>query len=200
MAWFWLRVRISMRLGAQDTWQTQGVRLITGLMVAVVATILAIIASRQPSALLTIFAYPIVVGLIWGFFVVRRFFGWNRLWRRECRITLIPEGRHINLWLHFRGPVGLLLGVEMDVSCNLRDPAGREIEVTNVNLFRGQFYGSYFEPRDGASPLVPGTYWVLWKDRKVPGSGRWRVFDACRFTLPALAAAEPANESSGETG
>ena len=50
MAWVWMRVRMSVRLGWQDTAQTLG-RLIFGLLVAVVATALAIVVFRQPGAL-----------------------------------------------------------------------------------------------------------------------------------------------------
>jgi len=191
MAWIWMRVRMSVRLGWQDTAQTLG-RLIFGLLVAVVATALAIVVFRQPGALLTIFAYPIVVGLTYLFFVARRLAGWNRLWRRESRVVPIPEGRQVQFSLRYKAPIALLQGVTMEISCDLRDPGGWEIRGEDVSGHRGQLYKTYHDLYDRTSSLVPGTYWVLWKDRKVPGSGKWRVFDAHRITLPPLPPADAA--------
>ncbi len=41
MRWLWLRLRESLRLGLQETWQVEGSRMTTGLMVNAIALVVA---------------------------------------------------------------------------------------------------------------------------------------------------------------
>ena len=184
MQWLWLNARTAIRLGLQDTWQVQGTRVMTGLQVNAIALIVASVATHRPAALWTIFAYPILLVLTYGFYVVRRLRGWNRLWKREPPLISHTAGQ-LNVALMTTEPQLLLLGVGYDVSCRIRDPQGREFEGDPTGFHRGRLYCSYPGQFRGAPALTPGIYTVIWRERKPPESGKWRVIDASRVKVPA---------------
>jgi hypothetical protein len=97
--WLRLKARTAARLALQDAWQEGGPRVLTGLSVNAIAVVVASIATKKPAALWTIIAYPIFMISAWCFFFIRRMCGWNRLWKRETRISRTAEGPQINLSL-----------------------------------------------------------------------------------------------------
>lgn len=193
MQWLWLKVRTSVRLGWQDTFQVQRPRVTTGLLVNTIAFALTWVGTHRPGALWTLAAYPAYVIGTFGVYVTRRLSGWNRLWQRESRIAHPPDGpSQLNLSIMTTGPVALLLNVPLEITCCVRDPAGNEFEANDVRGFRGQIYCTYPAQFSRAPALTPGIYTVTWRERKPPESGKWRVVDVSRVEVPAEAPASTA--------
>jgi hypothetical protein len=190
VTWLWLKVRTSIRLGFQDTLQLQGKGLITGLLVGVIAFIIAYLVTHRPGTLWTLAALPIFVVGTFGFYVIRRLRGWNRLWKRGSRIAY-PSDRspQLNLTLGTAVPYALLIGVTIDITCRVRHPSGAEFEAdaNYVRMFRGLISTTYPDLFPRAPELTPGTYTVTWLERKPPDSesARWHVIDASRVRVPA---------------
>jgi len=174
---------MSLRLGGQDAWQVLG-RLITGLTVAVLALVLGLLAIHQASAFLTIIAYLILAAVTYGFFVVRRLSGRNRLWRRETRIESHPGGRRLNLSLHFKGPVAMRLGPPTEFSCEVRDPAGAVHRAQHVGGGGSMVFCVYPVNFGQAPALTRGAYTVTWLERKLPGPSKWHPSDVSWFKVP----------------
>jgi hypothetical protein len=122
--WIWLKVGSSLRVGLQDAWETTGKRMTLGLGLLGVTVILAIVlATRQPVALLSFLAYPVVFAGACIFFVSRRLTGWSRLWREEVHVPL--DGTQFSAVLRNRRfPLPLPLPFPCEVTCVIRDPAG----------------------------------------------------------------------------
>jgi hypothetical protein len=177
----------------------------TGLQINAIAVVVASIATHQLAALWTIFAYPTLLVLTFVFFVTRRLRGWSRLWKHESRIDSSPgTARLLSLSLRTTGPVALLLGVPLDITCYVRDPVGDEYEAgaEAVRLFRGLLYCVYPTDFPGAAELTPGTYMVTWRERKPAKSGKWHVMDVSRVQVPSQSSASVplAGAAGGQTG
>lgn len=191
MRWLGLKTRAAARLALQDTWQEGGPRILTGLSVNAIAVIVASIATRKLGALWTIFAYPIFIVSAWCFFFVRRMRGWNRLWKREIRVSRTAEGPQINVSLRTADPAHLLSGAGHELTCFVREPNGRLTEATHITgFYRARVYCSY-------SGQIPGNYLVIWKEQDPPQTGKWRIIDLSRLKLSEQDFDPPSLPSSG---
>jgi hypothetical protein len=95
-------VRTSIRLALQDMWQFYGLRVLIGLSVAILAVVLALIATGQATPW-TLWAYAIFFGGTYLICLVLRLTGWHRLWEPSHREQTSPSG-HLYLQLDFKGP------------------------------------------------------------------------------------------------
>jgi hypothetical protein len=142
--WLRLKARTASRLAFQDAWQEGGPRVLTGLSVNAIAVVVASIATKKPAALWTIIAYPIFMVSAWCFFFIRRMRGWNRLWKRETRISRTAEGPQINMSLLTADPAHLLSGAGHELTCHVQEPGGRLAEATSVTgFYRARVFISY---------------------------------------------------------
>ena len=194
MRLIWLKIGSSLHLGLQDAWETTGKRMTLGIGLLGVTVILAIVlATRQPVALLSFLAYPVVLAGACIFFVSRRLTGWSRLWREEAHVPL--DGTQFSAVLRNRRfPLPLPLPVPCEVTCVIRDPAGRETRIEHVSALNGHGFVSFSYPAfgPGPAPLPPGKYWIAWQWRKPDKSPRWHTYHAQLLTVEARAALPPA--------
>jgi hypothetical protein len=182
--WLRLKAKTTSKLALQDAWQEGGPRVLTGLSVNAIAVVVASIATKKPAALWTIIAYPIFMISAWCFFFIRRMRGWNRLWKRETRISRAPEGPQINVSLLTAEPAHLLSGAGHELTCYVQEPGGRLAEATSVmGFYRARVFISYPQQFPGAIPMVAGDYVVIWKEQDPPQTGKWRVIDLSRVTI-----------------
>jgi hypothetical protein len=185
MRWFLSRIRIRLGLVWRGAWQRHGLRLITGLLFAGLAAVLSYRATGRPSALMGIFAYPIGLVLIYGFYLVGWHFGWSRPWHREWQRQPPPDGPGLYVSLRPNGASEMAGRRERpEYSLVIRDPTGRNFRAGHVYQIAGQMYCLYPDRFDGAPTVTPGSYWISWQERKPTGSGKWRVFDAYRIKIP----------------
>ncbi len=191
MRWFWSRVGIWFGLVWRSTWQDHNLPLIAGLLFAGFAAILAYLATGRPDALMGIFAYPIGLVLIYGFYLVGWLFGWSRPWRREWQRQPAPDGP--GLYVSLRPNEALKMAGHQEkpeYGLVIRDPKGRRFRAGHVHQDAGQMYCVYPDLFDGAPAVTPGRYWISWQERTPAGSGKWRVFDAYRIKIPGPAAVD----------
>jgi hypothetical protein len=181
--WRQLHIRTSLRLAGQDTIWAVGARVHTGVSIAVIAVIIGAVATHHLIALWTIFAYPIYLVLAWSGYTIARLRGWNRLWKREIKVTPTETGPQINVWLAHAHPETLLTG-GYEIDCWVAHPGGTESK-GRMGTHKFRAYASYPGAFDGAAKVVPGTYTVIWREQKPPGAGKWRVIDAARVTVSA---------------
>jgi hypothetical protein len=193
------KIGSSLHLGWQDAWQTTGKRMPFPIAILGTTVVLAItLASRQPVALLSFLAYPVALIAVCVFFVGCRLFvsrrqmGWSRLWTRHPQV--VPDGTRIDAQIRSKcPPMHTPLPFPCELSCLVRDPAGRETRILDVQLMAGQgwAYFSYPGPGSAQAPLAPGDYWISWQWRKPEKSPRWHAYDVHRVTVHAPAASLP---------
>jgi hypothetical protein len=193
--WIWLKVGSSLRLGLQDAWETTGKRMTLGLGLLGVTVVLAIVlATRQPVALLSVLAYPVLFAGACIFFISRRLRGWSRLWRVETVHVPLDGTQFSAVLRNKRFPLPLPLPVPCEVTCVVRDPAGRETRIEHVSALSGHGFVSFSYPEFGPLPvpLAPGRYSIAWQWRIPDKSPRWHTYHAQLFTVQARAALPPA--------
>jgi hypothetical protein len=183
-------VRTSICLAFQDMWQFYGQRVLTGLSVAILAIVLALVATGA-ATLWTLWAYAIFIGCTYFICLGLRLVGWHRLWRPSYRHQ--PPGE-LQLWLYFKGLVGMRLGLSLEFTCEVRDPSGTRY-MTRPGRVQGggsAVWCTYPNDFDGAPALIQGIYTIVWKERRPrqttgqqpPGSGgRWRLMEADRTKI-----------------
>ena len=64
--------------------------------------------------------------------------------------------------------------------------AGWRRATSVTGFFRARVFTSYPDQFSGAIPMVAGNYIVIWKEQDPPQTGKWRVIDLSRVTVPAL--------------
>jgi hypothetical protein len=182
--WSGSHFRTLLLLAGQDTWQLEGARVMTGLQVNAIALVIAVVATGRLVALWTIAAYPVLVAGTYTSYLIRRIRGWNSLWKRDTSIASLPAGgRRLTLSLDTKERHGLRPGLEMEYTCEVRDPGGQEYK---ADASGGPVRVSCYYPDSfGDVPaLMPGTYEVTWRERKRAGPGKWRVMDTYRVEIP----------------
>jgi hypothetical protein len=180
--WHLLNIRTSLRLAGQDTIWAVGARVHSGASIAVIAVIIGSVVTHHLIAIWTVAAYPIYLLLAWCAYTVARLRGWNRLWKRDIRVSPTETGPQINASLAPAHPETMLTGDGYEIDCWVTDPAGTETK-GRMASFRFRAHSSYPGMFAGVTQVVPGTCTVIWREQKPPTIGKWRVIDAARVTV-----------------
>jgi hypothetical protein len=185
--WLWLRLRYSLGLGWQDAWRKTSEHVVIGLFVGLVAVGLAWIGTRQFGALLGLAAWLVAVVLFYLYFVAKRLAGRDPQWEHWYNTPAVDGGHQLNVRIVWWDPP---LPPGREFSVWLRDSAGKETEVSTGGALAGRGW------IHGTTQGTPGTFVVIFRERKPPTAGRWRVIAYFRVVVPDLPAEDKAAESS----
>jgi hypothetical protein len=168
------------RIGIRDAWNFFRNRALLGSVVALLAVLVALVISGA-TTYWSLIAWFVVIGAATGFFLGRAMFGGNGLWRRDFAAT--PENQ-VHLSLHYKGKVAdRLFTSGPELSCTVEDPRGIRHAANHVFGGGSQVYCTYPGFFPGASAVMPGTYSVSWRERKLTqsGPGKWHLMDVGQF-------------------
>lgn len=147
--------------------------------VAVVAALIALIATRSYSSWWAVLAAPIVLVPTYVFMFILNLVGWNRRWASSS--SVLPDGIHLQVHLEPKDPTVKFSGPEVD--CWVRSPSGETFKLQSPGALanRGQYWAQYPEQFDQAPSLTPGKYEVTWVEET--GPGKWREILTTRVTV-----------------
>jgi hypothetical protein len=149
------------------------------IAVAVVAALIALIATHSHASWWAVLAAPIVLVPTYLFMLILNLVGWNRRWTASS--SLLPDGMHLQLHLEPKDPTVRYSGPEVD--CWVRTLSGETFKhhSPGARSYKGQYYAQYPELFDQAPPLTPGKYKVTWVEET--GPGKWREILTTRVTV-----------------
>lgn len=188
MDWLWLHLRFSLRLGLRDAIRKTSEHVVIGVIVVLTGAGLAWLDTGQfGDALLLLLAWPAAFVLFYLYFVTKRLAGRDSQWQHWYNTPAVDGGRQLNVRIVWWEPP---LPPGREFSVWLRDSAGKETEFPNDGALAGQGW------IHGSTQGTPGTFVVIFRERKPPTAGRWRVIHYFRVVVPDLPTVDKAAASS----
>jgi len=146
----------------------------------VAAAIVFVATGGNALSWLVVLAAPAVLLLTLCFtFLWNLATGWNRLWWAEWAIAG-DNGEFLNLWFWPKNRIFVFSRPAIDT--RVRSPDGAwHLFAADTHSLGGKYYATYPVQFNG-SPVVPGTYTVVWLE-ETTGSG-WKEVLSHRVKVP----------------